>query len=64
MHAHDPGAIDMCLDCGADTIEHASHIRPDQIERLRSGAIGGSAESLLLDRIGDSIDPYLDAVCG
>ena len=37
VHAHDPGAIDMCLEYGADTIEHASHIRPDQIERLRSG---------------------------
>lgn len=41
-----------------------SQYLPLQYQRLRSGAIGGSAESLLLDRIGDSIDPYLDAVCG
>ena len=27
VHAHDPGAIDMCLEYGADTIEHASHAR-------------------------------------
>ena len=37
VHAHDRSAIDMCLDCGADTIEHASHIGPAQIERLRDG---------------------------
>ena len=37
VHAHDPGAIDMCIEYGADTIEHASHIRPNQIERLRRG---------------------------
>lgn len=41
-----------------------SQYLPLQYQRLRSGAIGGDAESLLLDRIGDSIDPYLDAVCG
>lgn len=35
VHAHDASAIELCLQAGADTIEHASHIRPDQIERLK-----------------------------
>lgn len=35
VHAHDPSAISMCIDVGADTIEHGSHITQEDIERLK-----------------------------
>ncbi len=35
VHAHDATAISMCLDAGADTIEHGSYIRPEDIRRLK-----------------------------
>ena len=36
VHAHDRSAIEMCLNAGADTIEHASHVTAEQIERLKT----------------------------
>lgn len=36
VHAHDAGAISMCLDAGVDTIEHASFIRDEDIQRLKT----------------------------
>ncbi len=35
VHAHDAGAITMCIDKGVDTIEHASRITERDIERLK-----------------------------
>ena len=35
VHAHDPSAIHMCVEKGVDTIEHASYIRPEDIEALK-----------------------------
>ena len=37
VHAHDASAIHMCVESGVDTIEHASYIRPEDIEALRDG---------------------------
>ena len=35
VHAHDTGAIAMCIDAGVDTIEHGSCIAAEDIERLK-----------------------------
>lgn len=35
VHAHDPSAIHMCVEMGADTIEHGSFIRAEDIEALK-----------------------------
>ncbi len=34
VHAHDAEAIAMCIDCGVDTIEHATKIRKEDVHRL------------------------------
>lgn len=35
VHAHDAGAVSMCLNAGVDTIEHGSFIREEDIRRLK-----------------------------
>ncbi len=36
VHAHDAQAISMAIDCGVDTIEHATKIRAEDVDRLKN----------------------------